>query len=179
MNFHTVILHLVLLCRDWGCRGQRHPLSFQKMTCGGLNENGPYRLICLKTLSCFVGCLGRLGVWPCMQVCQWGWALNFKRFTPFPSLWVKFPACRLGHDLSDIALVPCRCACCYAPHHDSDGLCPSGIVSPKCTLHYYKSEDLDCSKSKSWHTCCLWKCQCKMLHIDRLSPFLKWENLQY
>jgi hypothetical protein len=56
--------------------------------CGGLNENGTHRLICLNAQSP----LGRTvweglgGVASLKEMCYWEWALRFQKSIPFPAL---------------------------------------------------------------------------------------------
>lgn len=48
--------------------------------CGGLNGNGPYRLICLKACSQLVKLLGKDYGWGLLQqVCSWEWAQRFQK----------------------------------------------------------------------------------------------------
>ena len=47
------------------------------LVCGGLNENGPHRLIGSGTVGRF-GLIG-IGVTLLEEVCQGGWALRFQR----------------------------------------------------------------------------------------------------
>lgn len=61
-----------------------HTKSLQASNpCGGLNEKGLHKLMCLNTWSPVGGIVWeRLGGVTLLEICHWEWALRFQKRTP-------------------------------------------------------------------------------------------------
>ena len=90
------------------------------ISCGGLNNNSPHRLIDLNAWSSGCGTTKeRLGHMALLEeVCHWRWALRFEK----PSVSFFLLPVDVDVELSTTSPVPCLHACHHASHHDDNGL---------------------------------------------------------
>lgn len=88
------------------------------LSCAGLNENGPYRLMYLDVWS-LVGVMiweGSGDVVILEEVWHWGCAFTFLVSFSLPH------ACGSGCEFSTTIPLPCLLASCHVPWHDDYGL---------------------------------------------------------
>ena len=93
-------------------------ITFSFAGCGGLNKNGPRRLIGSNTIRRY-GLVG-VGMAVLEEVCHWGRALRFQMPKPGP-VSLSLPA-NLNVELSAASAAPCLPACPHAYHHGDNGL---------------------------------------------------------